>query len=71
MNCLENKKPDGGGGVEVSGGQQIKSPGNFRNFRENRYIFLNPPPRMERGRGQGGRKGEKGRQGRTGPSEAG
>ena len=63
--------------MEVLGGQKIKSPGNFMNCRENRYIFLTPPSedgeregRTGR-RGQGGRKGEGGRQGRRGPSEAG
>ena len=57
MNCPENKKTRWG--VEVLGGQLIKSPGNFRNFRENRYIFLNPPPRMERGRGREGERERK------------
>ena len=63
--------------MEVVGGQQIKSPGNVMNFRENRYIFLAPPLEDGQregwtgGRGQGGRKGEGGRQGMRGPSEAG
>ena len=39
-------------GVDVLGGQTIKSPGNVMNCRKNRYIFCNPPPRMERGRGR-------------------
>ena len=81
MNCPENKtikKKNRWEGVEVLGGKTIRSPGNFMNCRENRYIFFNPPPRMERGRGgrdrgrgQGRRKGDGGRQGRRGPSEAG
>ena len=51
--------------MEVVGGQQIQSPGNFMNCRENRYIIFNPPPpppRMEKGRGgrEGGdREGER------------
>ena len=48
--------------MEVLGGQKIKSPGNFMNCRENRYIFFNPHSRMERGRGgrEGGdREGER------------
>ena len=65
MNCPENYyycyffKP-GGWGVEALGGQKIKSQGNFMNCRENRYIFLTPHPRMERGRG--GREGERERE---------
>ena len=43
-------------GVEVLGGQKIKSPGNFMNCRENRYIFLTPPP-LQGWRGRGGREG--------------
>ena len=70
----EDVRPDGG--LEVLGGQKIKSPGNFTNCRENRYKFLPPSEDGEREgrtgwRGQGGGKGEGGRQGRRGPSEAG
>ena len=58
--------------MEVLGGQTIKSPGNFMNCRENRYIFCNPPSEDGEREGRtGGRKGEGGRQGRRGPSEAG
>ena len=63
--------------MEVLGGKKIKSPGNFMNCRENRYIFLTPiPPRMERGRGgrEGGADGREGTGrvlGRNGGREAG
>ena len=60
--------------MEVLGGQQIKGPGNLMNCRENRYIFVNPPPRMERGRGgreEGDREGEREREaGRKGGARA-
>ncbi len=75
MNCPEKKieKPPREG-VEVLGGRKIKSPGNFMNCRENRHIFFNPPPRMERGRGgqEGGdREGEREREaGREGGARA-
>ena len=63
-------------GVEVLGGKQIKSPGNFMNCRENRDIFLTPLRGWRRegrpgGRGQGGRKGEREREaGREGGARA-
>ena len=52
MNCPEtNKKkllihPTPGGGVPrgIGGGQNFKSPGNFMNCRENRYIVVYPTP---------------------------
>ena len=40
-----------GGGVEVLGCQKMKNPGNVMNCPENRYIFFNLSPRVERGRG--------------------
>ena len=58
--------------MEALGGQKInKRPGNFMNCRENRDIFLTPPPpRMERGCGgreggdrEGERESEAGREG--------
>ena len=57
--------------MEVLGGQKIKSPGNFMNCRENRYIFPLRGWREGGGGLEGGRKGEGGRQGRRGPSETG
>ena len=62
---VKQKLKPGGGGVEVLGGQKIKSREISMNCRENRYIFFNPPPRMERGRGggEGERKRQVGREG--------
>ena len=67
MKCQKKQKPVGvvevlGGG----GGKKIKSPGNFKNCRENRYIFLTPLRGWREGEADGreGTGREKGRQAR-------
>ena len=44
MNCPETNKQIVDPGELEGGGQNSKSPGNFMNCRENRYIVVYPPP---------------------------
>ena len=79
MNCPETNKqllihPTPGGGFpgELGEGQNFKSPGNFMNCRENRYIVVYPPPLPNRWGGLGVKiGGTDGREGLMGGREGG